>query len=99
MTAEELARKFHETYERLAPQYGYETRKASAVLWENVPSNNKNFMIAVCAEILVKLAPKTIEQALEQCHKWHLTDEELKELDNILFLTRMLLYLGQNGTI
>jgi hypothetical protein len=36
VTAEALARLFHETYERLAPEFGYETRKASAVPWEEV---------------------------------------------------------------
>ena len=42
MNAEALARLFHETYERLAPDHGYETRKDSAVPWENVPDKNKN---------------------------------------------------------
>ena len=50
--AEALARRFHETYERLAPSHGYETRKESAVAWENVPEQNKSLMIAVCAELL-----------------------------------------------
>lgn len=44
---EDLARFFHETYESLAPSYGYETRKDSAVAWENVPEKNKKLMIAV----------------------------------------------------
>lgn len=48
---EELARRFHETYERLAPSFGYETRKASAVPWADVPEQNKRLMIAVCAEL------------------------------------------------
>ena len=49
--AVKLAQIFHETYERLAPQYGYETRKDSAVAWENVPAKNRALMIAVCAKI------------------------------------------------
>lgn len=53
MVAEDLARQFHETYERLAPEYSYQTRKASAVPWEDVPENNKRLMIATCAAILV----------------------------------------------
>lgn len=48
---EALARLFHEAYERLAPAHGYETRKASAVPWDQVPTNNKALMIAVCSEI------------------------------------------------
>lgn len=51
-SAEELARTFHETYERLAPSFSYETRKASAVPWHLVPANNRNLMIAVAAEVL-----------------------------------------------
>lgn len=49
---EQLAILFHSTYERLAPNYDYKTRKASAVPWEDVPENNKKLMIAVCKEIL-----------------------------------------------
>ncbi len=52
MTAEQLAKLFHETYERLAPEFGYETRTESAVPWEDVPENNKNLMIATCEVIL-----------------------------------------------
>jgi hypothetical protein len=55
VTPEVLARRFHEAYERLAPQFGYETRKASAVPWESVPDQNKRLMIAVCAELLALL--------------------------------------------
>ncbi len=50
--AVKLARLFHETYERLAPEYGYETRKDSAVPWADVPEKNKRLMIAVCTVIL-----------------------------------------------
>lgn len=55
ITPEQLAQKFHETYERLAPNHGYETRKESAKPWEDVPANNKALMIAVCGEILADL--------------------------------------------
>ena len=50
--AEKLAQQFHETYERLAPDHGYETRKASAVPWHDVPEQNKRLMIAVCAHLI-----------------------------------------------
>jgi hypothetical protein len=52
--AEALAKRFHETYERLAPQYAYKTQVSSAVDWTEVPRNNKLLMIAVCAEILAE---------------------------------------------
>lgn len=50
--AGELAKLFHETYERLAPDFGYKTREASAVPWDDVPEQNKNLMIAVAGNIL-----------------------------------------------
>lgn len=50
--AEALAQRFHETYERLAPQFGYQTRRVSAVPWADVPEQNRALMIAVCAELL-----------------------------------------------
>lgn len=50
--AEEIARAFHETYENFAPNYGYKTRKESAVPWEDVPGPNKALMIAVVAELV-----------------------------------------------
>jgi hypothetical protein len=56
MTAEELARRFHEHYERLAPDFGYDTREASAVPWEQVPEPNRSLMIAVATEVLKDLA-------------------------------------------
>ena len=55
MDAEMLAQLFHETYERLAPEFGYETRKESAKPWAEVPEQNRKLMIAVCEEILERL--------------------------------------------
>jgi hypothetical protein len=52
LTPEALAQRFHETYERLAPEFGYETRTPSAKPWNEVPEQNRNLMIAVCREIL-----------------------------------------------
>lgn len=53
MTAKELAILFHETYEKLAPDYGYETRKETRKFDETSP--NGRLMIAVCGEILQEL--------------------------------------------
>jgi len=44
-----LAKRFHDLYERLAPYYGYETRKETRVF--NPNSKNGRLMIAVCATI------------------------------------------------
>ena len=52
MTAEELARAFHETYERLAPEFNYETREDSRTAWEDVPEDNRRLMVAVAAELI-----------------------------------------------
>jgi hypothetical protein len=50
--AEDIAKEFHKTYERLAPNYGYKTREASAVPWEEVPEQNKKLMIGVVWNLL-----------------------------------------------
>jgi hypothetical protein len=55
MTPEQLAQQFHETYERLAPEFGYETRRDSAVPWQDVPEQNRSLMTAVCAELVGRL--------------------------------------------
>jgi hypothetical protein len=47
-----VAEAFHNSYERLAPDFGYKTREASAVPWEDVPEQNRSLMVAVAAELL-----------------------------------------------
>lgn len=47
--AEALARKFHDTYERLASQFGYETREDTKQF--DPMSPNGRLMIAVCASL------------------------------------------------
>ncbi len=46
----EIAKSFHEKYETLAPQYGYETRKDTRVFDENSP--NGQLMCHVVREVL-----------------------------------------------
>lgn len=58
MTADDLARLFHDTYERLAPDYQYETRKASAVPWDDVPEPNRSLMVAVAGEVLAVIGDR-----------------------------------------
>lgn len=50
--AEQLARTFHEAYERLAPDFGYATREASAKPWTDVPESNRKLMIATAQAVL-----------------------------------------------
>lgn len=49
MSGLELAREFHETYERLAPQFGYETRTETRAFDPGSP--NGKLMTAVCQEV------------------------------------------------
>jgi len=51
---EVIAQSFHEAYERLAPEYNYETRQESAKPWAEVPEANRKLMIAVVSELLEK---------------------------------------------
>lgn len=51
VTASRLALLFHEAYERLAPEFGYETRTETRSF--DVESPNGKLMVAVCQEILL----------------------------------------------
>ncbi len=45
----EIAKRFHEAYERLAPSFGYETRKDTKAF--DAESANGKLMTAVCQEV------------------------------------------------
>ena len=51
----QLARLFHFTYERLAPAFGYKTRKASRVPFFELDQRNKALMLAVAQTVLDEL--------------------------------------------
>ena len=57
-----LATKFHEIYERLAPEFGYDTREDTRTF--DTTSQNGKLMVAVCTEIL---AANRIEEAEKLC--------------------------------
>lgn len=61
MTPLELATLFHETYERLAPNFGYTTRPEARNFDETTP--NGQLMVAVCGEVLQRLNRTTLEDA------------------------------------
>lgn len=65
--SEALARKFHETYERLAPSFGYETRPETKAFDPNSP--NGKLMIAVCNEIASTpaAAPVGLREVCREC--------------------------------
>lgn len=50
--AEQLARMFHDHYERLAPEHGYRTRLDSSKPWDDVPTGNRRLMTATARAIL-----------------------------------------------
>lgn len=54
-TAKHVAELFHENYERLALEFGYKTREASAVPWSDVPDNNRLLMEATSAAVCCAL--------------------------------------------
>lgn len=50
--SEEIAREFHETYERLAPTFGWDTQGVSRVSWEELPPENSALIDAVVQDLL-----------------------------------------------
>lgn len=50
--AEEVAKFFHESYEKLALKHGYETREESRTDWSQVPGVNRELMIATAYALL-----------------------------------------------
>jgi hypothetical protein len=58
-TDEDVARAFHEAYERLASTFDYATREASAKPWADVPEANRRLMVATVAEVRALLAAGT----------------------------------------
>ena len=93
MEALQLAQLFHETYERLAPAFGYNTRFNTRV-FEPVSRNGK-LMIAVCTEILEKLQTGTMadlndtiqEQDKRLVQLRTALDEARKVIDTAVLLT------------
>lgn len=49
-----VASQFHAVYEQIAIDLGYETRRDSAVPWEDVPDLNKNLMRQTVARLLTR---------------------------------------------
>lgn len=59
-----VAEMFHDAYERLAPDFGYETREASAKPWNEVPEQNRELMVATVKSVLDGLLERTYTQPL-----------------------------------
>lgn len=46
---------FHEAYERIAPEIGYETRSESSVPWPEVPETNRRLMILAANDVITRI--------------------------------------------
>lgn len=64
MEGVELAEKFHDTYERLAPSFGYETRPDTKKFDPN--SANGKLMVAVCSEIKSLIEKKAFDAGFQR---------------------------------
>jgi len=78
MNAEQVAKLFHETYERLAPAFGYVTRKSSRLKWDSVPQKNRALMVAVSQTVLNALLEA--ESAEKSDNKSSIKFPELEEV-------------------
>ncbi len=58
MTGLELAKMFHEVYESLAPNFGYETREDTREF--DSESKNGRLMVATCEEILERTETRAL---------------------------------------
>ena len=74
---EELAKLFHDTYERLAPEFGYATREDTKVFDQN--SANGKLMVAVCNVIL-----QSLSQPTERCY----SEEEVANMKAALITAK-----------
>jgi len=53
LSAEGLARKFHEEYERLAPEFGWKTRERCRKEFDELPERNRELMVEVARCVIV----------------------------------------------
>ena len=86
MNAKELAKKFHDIYEELAPEFGYKTRKDTKEFSEH--TSNGQLMIATCKKLLDELPHERIvkpiftEDRLNELKLLRSLVETTKSLDN-----------------
>jgi len=92
ISPEQLAKEFHIIYERLAPRYGYETKRESRTDWEKVPKKNRDLMIATSKTLLEELLVNSQTNAHNFFSKTMVETEAAKQLrknlDAINFTTR-----------
>lgn len=84
-TVNDLARDFHETYERLAAGEGWETQKNCRVDFDDLPEANRNLMMAVSIEIYERhvrtlTAENEVLKASKQIVDWVNVEERIAAL-------------------
>lgn len=62
---EEYTHRFHEAYERRAPDYGWKTQAESAVPWDEVPVMNRALMLDTVNEVFGPLIKERDELLAE----------------------------------
>ncbi len=103
--AEAMARQFHEAYERLAPDFNYKTRDASAVPWKDVPEDNKLLMVAVCEELLVSINKDindVVDRTVARYGKPAPAEQKPKEMtrrERVVLCLKKIFILASDGTI
>ena len=53
--SEELAKRFHDVYEKFAVEYGWKTQEQCQVEFEDLPKENRDLMVAVVSEVCADL--------------------------------------------
>jgi hypothetical protein len=78
-TPETLARFFHDTYENLAPSFGYETRKDTREF--NPESQNGRLMVTVCGAVLLRFNTALAAEREQKKNEHKLYQTELGRAD------------------
>jgi hypothetical protein len=58
---ERLARRFHDVYEQLAPQFGSKEQNKSAVAWSDLPSEKCRLMIVTVGVVMAELDTQRVD--------------------------------------
>ena len=105
--AENLARRFHDTYEMYAPRFNYETRRESAVPWEEVLPHCLHYVGEQLVITNHRNSGKSVQHnfLISDCHSYTLLlttcgfslfSKSSFELPETLYSCRQLLYLDKN---
>ena len=78
MKAEDLAKIFHDAYEKVAVKHGWNTQESTKVEFDKLPEANKKTMIETCEIVLIHLQAQLKEK--EQENKKLREEKESMEL-------------------